>query len=279
MLKVPKNAKLVCFAHHNYSRFKNQPLLVDQDWLDLSIANSMECKSMQKVNAVIAPSNYMIERFKNTTYASKPIFLIPNFMESSIFSTILEQSKQHSVFPVGKKVIYIPSAGSDIKGKRFVFEIVRRLLKVDKDVFFYLSGNLPGDLSFELESYDGNIYAPGHVTWEENLKNVMQCYMGVSPNIEENFSYAILEGQASGVPFVAFDTGGNKEIIIDGVTGFIVPYLDVEALIEKSVVMLNSAEQQACFKISSVERCHTRFNSDVILENYQSALKSISILR
>jgi len=43
----------------------------------------------------------------------------------------------------------------------------------------------------------------------------MQCFIGISPNLEENFSNAILEAQTSGVPFVSFDTGGNKEIVIN----------------------------------------------------------------
>lgn len=278
MLKKPKGSKLVSFAHHNYERFTNQPLLEQQDWLDLEIACSMERKVMYKVDAVISPSQYMIDCYKDTTYADKPIFQIPNFMESRVFGTLSEQSKKESVIPADKKVIYIPSAGSDVKGQRYVFEIIRRLLKIDTDVFFYLSGHIPEDLKYELKSYDKNIYAPGHVAWEDNIKNVMHCYMGITPNIEENFSYAILEAQASGLPILTFDTGGNKEIIINQVTGFIVPYLDIEALIDKSVELLKNEDLCKVIKTNASEKYHKRFNDNRILEQYYVVLNEIQNL-
>ena len=43
-----------------------------------------------------------------------------------------------------------------------------------------------------------------------------------------------------GVPVVAFDTGGNREIISDGQSGWIVPYLDVEALVERAFQLLQN---------------------------------------
>lgn len=278
LLKTPKKSKLILFAHHNYRRFSNQPLLEQQDWLDLQIAYSMECKAMQKVDAVISPSEYMIKRFKDATYDKKSLFCIHNFMEDAVFNSIKEEAEKQNVLPFDKKIIYIPSAGSDIKGKRYVFEIIRRLSYNHKDIFFYLSGNLPSDLKYELKPYKKYIYAPGHVSWEDNLKNVMNCNFGITPNLEENFSYAILEGQASGLPFVTFDTGGNKEIVLDNQTGFVIPFLDIEALIEKACILLQDLSLLKSFKINAAKECYKRFNSESILYQYDQVLKEINEL-
>jgi hypothetical protein len=48
---------------------------------------------------------------------------------------------------------------------------------------------------------------------------------------------------------------------------------------EKIILTALLNEKQTKFKISSEEKCHTRFNSEVILKQYQQILKSISTLK
>lgn len=50
------------------------------------------------------------------------------------------------------------------------------------------------------------------------------------PSIYEGASNAILEAMASGIPVVATSSGGNKELVEDGVTGLLVPPRDPESL-------------------------------------------------
>jgi glycosyltransferase involved in cell wall biosynthesis len=54
----------------------------------------------------------------------------------------------------------------------------------------------------------------------------------------EGFPMTILEAMAAGKPCVVTDVGGNREAIMDGVTGFLVPKQDPMALAEKIVKLL-----------------------------------------
>lgn len=45
----------------------------------------------------------------------------------------------------------------------------------------------------------------------------------VLPSLWEGFGYAMVEASYHGKPVVAFDTGSNPEVVVDGVTGFLVP--------------------------------------------------------
>jgi glycosyltransferase involved in cell wall biosynthesis len=54
----------------------------------------------------------------------------------------------------------------------------------------------------------------------------------VSASVEEALPTAILEAAACGLPVVAADAGGTREIVIDDVTGRLVPIRDVSALAE-----------------------------------------------
>jgi glycosyltransferase involved in cell wall biosynthesis len=54
--------------------------------------------------------------------------------------------------------------------------------------------------------------------------------VSVLPSLSEGLSNAILESMAAGVPAVATSVGGNPELIVDGVTGLLVPPRDAGAL-------------------------------------------------
>lgn len=57
---------------------------------------------------------------------------------------------------------------------------------------------------------------------------------------EEGFSNAVLESMAAGLPVVATDVGGNREAILDGVTGRLVPSKDPDRLAEKMILVLDA---------------------------------------
>jgi glycosyltransferase involved in cell wall biosynthesis len=54
--------------------------------------------------------------------------------------------------------------------------------------------------------------------------------IGVLASHEEGFSNAILEGMGAGLPIIATDVGGNAEAVLDGITGYVVPRQQPDAL-------------------------------------------------
>jgi len=69
----------------------------------------------------------------------------------------------------------------------------------------------------------------------------LDCF--VLPSLAEGISNTILEAMASGLPVVATDVGGNRELIDHGRTGEIVPAGNVEAMAER--IAAYAADPQA----------------------------------
>jgi glycosyltransferase involved in cell wall biosynthesis len=56
---------------------------------------------------------------------------------------------------------------------------------------------------------------------------------------------AVLEAMSSGKPVVCTDAGGDREMVRDGVNGFVVPMRNPAALAEKINLVLADAEMRA----------------------------------
>jgi len=55
-----------------------------------------------------------------------------------------------------------------------------------------------------------------------------ECIFAVHPSKKESMSNAILEEMAAGLPVIAFDIGGNSELITHGVNGFLITPFNLE---------------------------------------------------
>ena len=59
----------------------------------------------------------------------------------------------------------------------------------------------------------------------------------------EGYSIALLEACAAGLPIVATDVGGNREIVRDGINGRLVPAADVAALATALIALLRGGDE------------------------------------
>lgn len=58
----------------------------------------------------------------------------------------------------------------------------------------------------------------------------------------EGLTKALMEGMAAGKPIITSDVRGNRELVIDGETGFLVPLNDVNATVKAILKLVNDSE-------------------------------------
>jgi glycosyltransferase involved in cell wall biosynthesis len=75
-----------------------------------------------------------------------------------------------------------------------------------------------------------------NVTYRGFVSDMVGLYaehdVAIVPSRWEMFPYSVLEPQAAGLPVIAFDIPGPQDIIVDGVTGWLVPPGKIDRLQE-----------------------------------------------
>ena len=80
----------------------------------------------------------------------------------------------------------------------------------------------------------------GGLPHSEVLKHFTQADIFVMPSLIEGFGIVFLEAMAAGVPAIGSSLGGTRELITDGVNGFLVKPLDVQNLVQKICMILEN---------------------------------------
>ncbi|MCC7429247.1 glycosyltransferase family 4 protein [bacterium] len=85
----------------------------------------------------------------------------------------------------------------------------------------------------------------------------------------EGISNSILESLACGVPVIATDNGGTKEVIENGKNGFIIEIGDAEGLAEKIVFLKSNRNILEQFSNETQKTVIEKFGIEKMVENYE----------
>jgi colanic acid/amylovoran biosynthesis glycosyltransferase len=116
--------------------------------------------------------------------------------------------------------------------------------------------------AFQLGLKD-NVIFPGKKKHDEVAEILKSCDIYLQPSVDEGFCNAMLEAQAAGCLCIATEAGGLKENIVDGITGWLVPKRDPEAMAEKILEINRLPEKEKdSVRKNAIERIKTDFSLD-----------------
>ncbi|HEV2493925.1 MAG TPA: glycosyltransferase family 4 protein [Terriglobia bacterium] len=99
----------------------------------------------------------------------------------------------------------------------------------------------------------------GHVEERELKEFYRQAELFVMPSRQEGFGLVFLEAMAFGKPVVGGDFGGIPEIVLEGVTGYVVEYGNVDALAGRLICLLTNEDLRRRMGAAGKQR---------VIENY-----------
>lgn len=97
----------------------------------------------------------------------------------------------------------------------------------------------------------------------------------VLPSLAEGISNTVLEAMATGLPVVATRTGGNPELVDDGVNGLLVPVGDAATLADALYRLVSDDDLRQAMGASSRQRIDSQFDWSRTVDRYLSVYDSL----
>jgi glycosyltransferase involved in cell wall biosynthesis len=92
----------------------------------------------------------------------------------------------------------------------------------------------------------------------------------VSASVDEALPTALIEAAACGLPVVAADAGGTREIVEDGVTGRLVPLRDVPALADALLATIADPATAAAYGAAGRAAVEAKYSFPRWVENLET---------
>jgi glycosyltransferase involved in cell wall biosynthesis len=113
--------------------------------------------------------------------------------------------------------------------------------------------------------------------WREDIPTILAAADVVYlPSRWEGLPLTLIEAACMGVPAVATDVKGNREVILDGTTGLLFPVGDTSAAARSVAEILSSPEQTSALGRAASERGRSHYDvrqtSDAVLQIYEELL-------
>ena len=95
------------------------------------------------------------------------------------------------------------------------------------------------------------------------------------PSEQESFGLAALEAMACQVPVVASAVGGLPEVVDDGVTGFLHPPADLDAMAESGAALLGDPDRHRRMAEAALRSVLQRFCVNAIVPQYEALYREV----
>lgn len=93
----------------------------------------------------------------------------------------------------------------------------------------------------------------GFVPEEEKRRLLEELWVVVNPSMKEGWGIVNVEANACGTPAIAADSPGLRDSVVDGVTGRLYPYGDIDALASRLLEILRNDELRETYRKNALE--------------------------
>jgi glycosyltransferase involved in cell wall biosynthesis len=110
----------------------------------------------------------------------------------------------------------------------------------------------------------------------EDVPEILRTVDGVvSASIDEALPTALIEAAACGLPIVAADAGGTREIVADGVTGRLVPVGDPSALTDAILSTIQDPARGAAYGLAARALVREKYSMKTWVENLDTLYREV----
>ena len=263
---IKKRFKIPLLLHFHGDFWQNKHWLFEKkrwwfNWFFLLLSKFL----VPRAEGIRVVSSGIKDKLVNKGIAGSKIKVIPTSVDLEKF----EQFKGKKVERIrnkskGFKTIINVGRKDGSKDFKTLFKVIELVYQDYKKMAFWQIG---ANLNFSRIKGGDNLILNSidRVNQDELINYYHASDIYVSSSCSESFGKVLVEAMACGLPIVATMTTGSKEIIEDGVNGFLVPIGDKEGLAKKVLYLLNNPEKVERMSQINREMVKEKFNREKII--------------
>ena len=185
----------------------------------------------------------------------------------------------HGQHPAAGPMVVVMTARMDPhKDYRCLLDAARILGAEDSEGWRFLAVG-SGRNHDELLSEYHDLLDSGVVTFPGATNEVLSLVRGANVGVlltdtafhAEGIPNSVMEYMACGLPVICTDSGGNRELVIEGETGFLVPSGDVEAVVRQLRLLRDEPEMASRMGRAGRERIASEFTVEALVNGTVAA--------
>lgn len=230
--------------------------------------------SIRSSDAVTTVSRYLRDEAVRRLGIVNPIEIIPNFVTPKSFHPRRDRSLRR-LFATDEEGLIVHV--SNFRPVKRVMEVVRifALIAPKVPTRLLLVGDgpeLPGARQeAEALGLADRVHFLGHQTEVAPLLAVADLFL--LPSLNESFGVAATEAMACGVPVIASDVGGLREVVVNGKTGFLFPPEDGEGMAVRAVELLRNHSLRRRIAEAATHHARGHYSPDIVVPMYENVYR------
>ncbi len=227
---------------------------------------------------IVTPSHWLGEQVRQSSLlGERPLHIIPNGLDTEFYRP-LPKAQARSLLNLEAERPWILLSGLDLnedprKGFDLLTEMLQFLASKHSRLGVLIAGaswsprQLPAGLDYK---FLGKLEDELSLVLAYNAADVV-----VLPSRQENFSNAMVEAMACGVPVAGFDIGGNPDMIVPGETGVLAPPFDTKALAGEVDKLLSHPEALRRLSSQARERAVAMCSLPKVAQRYHEVFAAV----
>lgn len=276
-----------CHVRYGCEHFHRQcgdcPLLRFSGKNDISHKNWLrKQKAYSELNFhIIAPSRWMAASVKHSSLLGiRQLSIIPNAIATHIFKPFVkEEAKKILKIPANHFVLmagFMPSKNDKHKGTQYLIEALNELAarpEIPNELIeLVIFGNKDEK---NMPEFPFQTTFLGTINKEEHLA---KCYAAadafITPSLEDNLPYTVMESLACATPVIAFTTGGIPDMVHHLENGYLAKYQSATDLAD-GIEWLFLHEDRESVQKEARRTILTHFAPAIIANKHQELYQSL----
>lgn len=205
--------------------------------------------------------------------------IIPNGIDTTYFIPALDKTaaKKQQNLPVEKPIVGLVAYFKDVKNLPLFVQVAKQLIQQGMNAHFVLVGDGPERPN--IERLIDNYGLTDSFTLPGLCENPLPWYQAFDILLLTSYTEAlpltILEAAACGVPAVATDVGGVRDVVVHGETGFIAPSGDAASLVQGVKRLIESPALRLRMGRAAREHVVRSFSLEVMVQSYMHLFREI----